>query len=313
MEHKILLIMVLTGICSSASATNKYHFVHKAKSFADAQLYCRNTYSDLATINDMEDMNTLLETVTDGYTDLAWIGLYQQSAAEWHWSLSTLGFYAEGERAYRNWRTGMPDNAGDCGSMAENGQFWDFSCSYRKRFICYDDKMDQKYILINDYKTWRDAQSYCRLNHIDLTSVRNLDENLKVQQVIGSGQSPYIGLFRDKFTWSDSSSSSFRYWASDQPQYSNVSECCVGLDVLRREWACVECTSTIPFFCYTGQFLSVYLKADEPYLSPLIQKIKQDMKDRGMPEQTKITWKQQPDGSIFHKKQPAQEHTNTCG
>uniref|UniRef100_A0AAR2LLL4 C-type lectin domain-containing protein n=1 Tax=Pygocentrus nattereri TaxID=42514 RepID=A0AAR2LLL4_PYGNA len=149
------------GCCGGWQVTNLASFLHSHMqciwvlqvtfryqahhfSFADAQLYCRNTYSDLATINNMEDMKNLLATVTDGYLGAAWIGLYQQSTPGWHWSLSMPDFYDKGEIEYRNWWPGEPNNAGgieDCGVMDANRKWVCGKCTLALPFFCYTSKV----------------------------------------------------------------------------------------------------------------------------------------------------------------------------
>ncbi|KAI4874923.1 hypothetical protein NFI96_009232, partial [Prochilodus magdalenae] len=52
------------------------HFVTESKSWTEAQSYCIECYTDLATIDNMEEMNRLINTVNSSYSGLAWIGLY---------------------------------------------------------------------------------------------------------------------------------------------------------------------------------------------------------------------------------------------
>ncbi|KAL6466853.1 hypothetical protein MHYP_G00246570 [Metynnis hypsauchen] len=140
-------------------------------------------------------MKNLLASVTDGYTGAAWIGLYQQSTPSWHWSLAMPDFYDKGETEYRNWWPGEPNNAGgieDCGVMDANSQFLDIPCTLLRPFICYDAQSAQKYIMIRSAKTWLGAQSYCRLNHTDLVSVRNVEENLQIQKLLMENDRAFI-------------------------------------------------------------------------------------------------------------------------
>ncbi len=74
---------------------NVYYFVSELKTFAEAQLYCRATYTDLATIENTDDLDTLqIDQVT--YTG-AWIGLMETDLFHWHWALADRRLYKDGE------------------------------------------------------------------------------------------------------------------------------------------------------------------------------------------------------------------------
>ncbi len=89
---------MLTASVSSC----QYHFVNESKSWTEAQRYCRQNYTDLATINNMEEMNRLINTVNGSYSGSVWIWLYDD-VNSWRWSLEDNNFYQDGERDFRNW------------------------------------------------------------------------------------------------------------------------------------------------------------------------------------------------------------------
>ncbi len=108
---------------------------------------------------------------------------------------------------------------------------------------------NQKYVFVNEPKSWRDAQTYCRQHHTELVSVRNEEENHQIQQLIPAGHFAYIGLFKDNYVWSDNSTSSFRNWDSAQPDESG--ECVAQQLRDSKLWDDQTCSAQKPFFCST--------------------------------------------------------------
>ncbi|XP_053332765.1 uncharacterized protein LOC128506371 [Clarias gariepinus] len=170
-----------------------------------SQTYCREKYTDLASINNLKEMMKLRNTLKMETANQAWIGLQRGKT-----------FYRDGD-TYRNWKK--------------------------------KDTNTKSYISINKHKTWRDAQTYCRQNYLDLVSVRNQNQNEKIRNIIKNSSSSgfWIGLFNDSWMWSDQSNSSFRYWSSNKPSKDlnytavNVSD--------QLYWSDVICTEKFPLIC----------------------------------------------------------------
>uniref|UniRef100_A0A3B5PX11 C-type lectin domain-containing protein n=1 Tax=Xiphophorus maculatus TaxID=8083 RepID=A0A3B5PX11_XIPMA len=71
-----------------------------------------------------------------------------------------------------------------------------------------------EYVLVNEPRSWSDAQKYCRQNFRDLATIRNHTENQRAQSLLPSPAFVWIGLFRDpNFHWSDGSRFVYRNWA----------------------------------------------------------------------------------------------------
>ncbi|KAJ4941380.1 hypothetical protein JOQ06_011263 [Pogonophryne albipinna] len=164
-----LFVLILIGQCSFFTChLYEYHFIQERKSWDDAQSYCREKYTDLATVSDMGD----LERLTNPPQTDAWIGLRSINEAdikEWHWSLPGEKYNPrEGEP---EWGPNEPNNGGNhpenCVKITLSQKWYNVRCYHKLHFICYNDKV----ILIKEKKTWDKALDYCRANHSDLVSI----------------------------------------------------------------------------------------------------------------------------------------------
>ncbi|XP_035987373.1 P-selectin-like [Fundulus heteroclitus] len=129
MENVFQFFAAASALCAVSSLpAHKYHFVYEPKTWNEAQSFCREHYSDLATIHNMDDVNILNE-MADSQQMRAWIGLYDN----WKWSGS------DGE--YRNWQSDQPTTyqaEENCVAMMPNSQWIDAPCEWLLRPVCSD-------------------------------------------------------------------------------------------------------------------------------------------------------------------------------
>ncbi|KTF93613.1 hypothetical protein cypCar_00006299 [Cyprinus carpio] len=130
---------LLHSVCYSVESA-EYIRVQKWKNWTDAQSYCRQHHTDLATIHNSEEWNLIKSVIPSN--SWVWFGLFLDS---WEWS-------DKWSRFFRHWAAGQPSQSsgsGDCVGMstADSGKWAQYSCDLQQPFICYGDKLNRKQIV----------------------------------------------------------------------------------------------------------------------------------------------------------------------
>lgn len=103
-----------------------------------------------------------------------------------------------------------------------------------------------------DYLTWQDARNYCRRQSGDLASISNSQELQAIYTGFTSLDNAWIGLndnsVEGQFRWADGDTSSYRSFASGQPDDSRGAEDCVTM-LSSGLWNDVPCGVTRQFIC----------------------------------------------------------------
>ncbi|XP_038160975.1 C-type mannose receptor 2-like isoform X1 [Cyprinodon tularosa] len=260
MQRSFILFFMLGQSVFISCQLYEYLYINKEMNWTEAQQYCREKHTDLATVSNMTDMKRLFNT-TAGYNRDVWIGLYDQTDGirTWYWSLPGVEF----NESETKWHPGEPNDCQteNCGCLNTNLKWVDNNCINGRYFLCYDENNStQKYHLIEQKKTWQKAQSYCREKHTDLISGMKQLQDGELEEVMSSTSSnPFIGLFRDTWRWSDGSSFSFRHWRDDlnNHQYNSGQCAAAGSDDNEGRWKIDNCNQKKPFICYDEKVILI--------------------------------------------------------
>lgn len=130
------IFLILTA---TSTGTAKYIYFSNKNNWTDAQSYCRQFHTDLASARNPTE-NSIIKAMISMES---WFGLFRDS---WKWSDQT-------KFTSITWLTGQPDNAlgnENCVSFA-NGQAADEQCSIIKPFFCYSGEFNFSLILMAIY------------------------------------------------------------------------------------------------------------------------------------------------------------------
>uniref|UniRef100_A0A8C2GXH4 C-type lectin domain-containing protein n=1 Tax=Cyprinus carpio TaxID=7962 RepID=A0A8C2GXH4_CYPCA len=107
---------------TSSQISHQYHFINIRKTWTEAQRFCREMYTDLATVNNDDEMNSF---------DV-WIGLFKDF---WSWS-------DQSNISFRFWNFSLlkpMDRHHNCTVVMVNqtGRWNDVQCNITLPFICH--------------------------------------------------------------------------------------------------------------------------------------------------------------------------------
>nr|XP_055047366.1 macrophage mannose receptor 1-like [Misgurnus anguillicaudatus] len=191
MAQTLYFSVLLIALCSlSECIQRRYHYINMKMTWTEAQKYCRENYTDLATVNNMDDMNDMKQLMKSTPDDVnVWIGLKRLNNNSLEWSDGS-------ESTFTHWRFGEPNNGEpeSCAVAIKNqeGVWNDVRCEESYTFVCHEDNL----ILINESLSWSEALRYCRENHVDLVSVDSEEIQRWLTKVIdeSSTDAVWMGL-----------------------------------------------------------------------------------------------------------------------
>lgn len=143
--HLRRLFALSTGLCTPSSCVTKEYVIEEGlkMNWTEAQSYCKDKYTDLATIENEEDIDVVLIVMKDSreISERVWIGL-NDMLWSWNWSLEDKHFFTNGSDQFRNWGTGEPDfkkAKETCTMMGHNDGLWaDVSCTDNNYVVCFN-------------------------------------------------------------------------------------------------------------------------------------------------------------------------------
>lgn len=121
-----------SGLCS---CLRPYTFINQQMNWFEAQKYCRENYTDLATVDNMQDMNHLI-AAAGSFKGTVWTGLYDMW---WSWEWSAPGGF-DYRLPFTKWygEPGRPRYLWELCGVLWLGYWHDYECNVARPFVCYN-------------------------------------------------------------------------------------------------------------------------------------------------------------------------------
>ncbi|KAM7386085.1 hypothetical protein PAMA_008959 [Pampus argenteus] len=149
--YEICTVIVADGVWNDVSCTqmnpfvcyngndetvgfSSFIFVNEAKTWSAAQNYCREHYTDLASVRNHPEN----EHIKNMITSKAWIGLYRDS---WKWSDGS-------PTSFTRWNTNEPTDIRNPCVLLHEGQWEDAACDTQLYFVCRIVPTNQKVVRV---------------------------------------------------------------------------------------------------------------------------------------------------------------------
>uniref|UniRef100_A0A8C2T126 Macrophage mannose receptor 1-like n=1 Tax=Coturnix japonica TaxID=93934 RepID=A0A8C2T126_COTJA len=228
-----------------------------------ARRSCQQQNAELLSIaNPHEEMFLLGLTSDLGFSAKLWTGLVRRLDSSWEWT--------EGSPLrYLNWAPGNPsvELIKMCGTFqGRNGKWENVACNQKLGYICQKRNSStcpgewvayagHCYRIYRTPKIWKQAQSSCRKEDGDLTSIHNVEEYSFIVSQLGykPDDELWIGLndFRHQmyFEWSDGTPVTYTKWHQRQPTHTPNKADCIVMNGEDGFWADSSCERKLSYIC----------------------------------------------------------------
>ncbi|XP_021244970.1 macrophage mannose receptor 1-like [Numida meleagris] len=244
-----------------------------------ARRSCQQQNAELLSVTNLREEMFLLGLTNDlGFNAKLWTGLVRRLDSSWEWT--------EGSPLrYLNWAPGNPsvELIKMCGTFqGRNGKWENVACDQKLGYICQKRNSsivndssavpsgDMKpvkcptewvayaghcYRIYRTPKIWKQAQSSCRKEDGDLTSIHNVEEYSFIVSQLGykPDDELWIGLndfrFQMYFEWSDGTPVTYTKWHQRQPTHTPNKADCIVMNGEDGFWADSSCETKLGYIC----------------------------------------------------------------